>query len=320
MIEMIFQSGQSLLWAKPGKRVLPKDSRLARRAQLVLPPHRTRTTSSGKKYPMNASSVCNNRRNPVENELLRALRESPPHERENATLEAPADFSLAKLQTALPSGTALVEYYSAGDRLVAAVVTRETIEIIPLTIVSRVAHWLHLLRFQFSKFRMGNAYTQRFQQSMLRATWGHLETLYGELILPLRAHLRARHLVFVPHGPLHSLPFHALRIGDEYLGDAYTISYAPSATVFALCQQKAASEKRTSLILGIPDERAPQILTEVESVAALLPRPDLFIGNRPPRKSFVRRAWRPDCCTSRHTACTARIIRCSPASGWATVT
>jgi CHAT domain-containing protein len=115
---------------------------------------------------------------------------------------------------------------------------------------------------------------------MLRATWGHLETLYGELIMPLRAHLRARHLVFVPHGPLHSLPFHALRNGDEYLGDAYTVSYAPSATVFALCQQKGASEKRTSLILGIPDERAPQILTEVESVAALLPRPELFVGKQ----------------------------------------
>ena len=98
--------------------------------------------------------------------------------------------------------------------------------------------------------------------------------------MPVRAHFRARHLVFVPHGPLHSLPFHALRNADEYLGDAYTISYAPSATVFAICQQKPVSEKRTSLVLGIPDERAPEILTEVESIAALLPNPELFIGKQ----------------------------------------
>jgi len=53
-------------------------------------------------------------------------------------------------------------------------------------------------------------------------------------------------------------------------------------------------KKRTSLILGIPDERAPQILTEVESVAALLPRPDLFIGKQATAEVLVRRAWRPD--------------------------
>jgi CHAT domain-containing protein len=64
------------------------------------------------------------------------------------------------------------------------------------------------------------------------------------------------------------------------LGDLYAISYAPSSTVFAICQQKAASEKCASLILGIPDERAPQILTEVESIAALLPHPELFVGKQ----------------------------------------
>jgi len=66
MIEMIFQKRPELASGRSrAERVLPKDSRLARRSQLVLPPHRARTTSSGKKYPMNASSVCNNRRNHV---------------------------------------------------------------------------------------------------------------------------------------------------------------------------------------------------------------------------------------------------------------
>jgi CHAT domain-containing protein len=69
-----------------------------------------------------------------------------------------------------------------------------------------------------------------------------------------------------------------LRDGDEYFGDAYTISYAPSATVFALCQQKAATERRNSLVLGIPDARAPQIGTEVQEVAALLPEVEVYLG------------------------------------------
>src|SRR5271163_3926675 len=213
-----------------------------------------------------------------ENELLRTLRELPASERENATLEASADFSLERLQAAVPADSAIVEYYSTGDRLVAAVVTRDSIKIIPVSVVSRVLNFLHLLRFQLSKFRMGSAYTHRFEQPLLRAAQGHLESLYADLIAPLREHLTAKHLIFVPHGALHFLPFHALRDGGEYLCDSYTISYAPSATVFALCQEKAASDMPNSLVMGIPDERAPQILSEVQSVAKLLPHPELFVG------------------------------------------
>src|SRR5207248_11009070 len=55
---------------------------------------------------------------------------------------------------------------------------------------------------------------------------------------------------------------------------------APSATVFAICQQKIASNKPASLVLGIPDERAPQILSEVQSVAALLPHTELLVGKQ----------------------------------------
>src|SRR5207302_11430774 len=62
----------------------------------------------------------------------RALRELPMQDRQSAGLEVPPEFSVAELQAAIPAETALVEYYSAGDRLVAAVVTRENVEIKPL--------------------------------------------------------------------------------------------------------------------------------------------------------------------------------------------
>src|SRR5207249_4943939 len=124
---------------------------------------------------------------------------------------------LAKLQAHLPQDTTLVEYFSAGDRLVAAVITHEEIRIQPVTVLSRAAHFLQLLRFQLSKFRMGSEYVHRFQEPLLRATLSHLESLYVELIAPLRPFFHGRHLIIVPHGPLHFLPFHALRNGEEYL-------------------------------------------------------------------------------------------------------
>jgi len=186
---------------------------------------------------------------------------------------------LKKLQASLPEDATLVEYFSAGDRIIAIVITRKEIKILPLTVLSRVAHFLQLLRFQLSKFRMGIEYVRRFEEPLLRATQSHLEALYGELIAPLRPLLKGKHLIVVPHGPLHFLPFHALRNGQEYLCDAFTISYAPSATVFSLCQQKSARASTGALVLGISDERAPQILDEVKSVAALLPHSSLHLAD-----------------------------------------
>jgi CHAT domain-containing protein len=168
----------------------------------------------------------------------------------------------------------------AGDRLVAAVITRKKIQILPVTVLSRAAHFLQLLRFQLSKFRMGSEYIRRFEEPLLRATQSHLESLYDELIAPLRPFFQGKHLIFVPHGPLHFLPFHALRSGEEYLCDAFTISYAPSATVFSWCQDKPVSTNANSLVFGIPDVRAPHILQEARSVAALLPQSTLHVGDQ----------------------------------------
>src|SRR5215472_10518205 len=280
MIEMIFQSGQSLPLGEIGQSDLVRRIRDLRE-ELNWYYHRIeleqlRPEAKSREKLENLQEIVQSH----EKELLRTLRELPAHERENATLEAPADFSLKKLQATLPQGATLVEYFSAGEQLVAAIVSRNTARILPVSMLSRVAHLLQLLRFQVSKFRMGSNYLQRFEVPLLRATQSHLESLYSELIAPLRKFFEGDHLIFVPHGPLHFLPFHALRNGDEYLCDAFTVSYAPSATVFSLCQQKPASNAPASLVLGIADSRAPQILDEVRSVSCLLPHSSLHLGEQ----------------------------------------
>ena len=278
MIEIIFRGGQTLPLGDAGQSAFVRKIRDLRE-ELNWYYHRIELEQlrPEEKSPARIDHLQQQAQS-HEAELLRALRELPAHERENATLEAPADFSLATLQAALPPQASLVEYYSTGDRLLAAIVTRDSVKIIPITVLSRVTHLLHLLRFQFSKFRLGSAYTERFTQPLFRATLSHLEALYAELIAPIRNRLRSPHLIFVPHGPLHFLPFHALRSDDTYLCDDFTVSYSPSATVFALCQQKPVSPKQLSLVLGIPDQRAPQILGEVQTVTSLLRDSELFLG------------------------------------------
>ena len=280
MIEMIFQSGQSLPLGEAGQNDLVRRIRDLRGElnwyyhRIEIEQLRPEEKSGQRLKSLQEQAQAH------EKELLRTLRELPAHERETATIGAPADFSLEKLQASLPQDATLVEYFSTGDRIVAAVVTRKEVRILPVTVLSRAVHFLQLLRFQLSKFRMGSEYVRRFEQPLLRATQSHLESLYGELIEPLRPFFQGKHLIVVPHGPLHFLPFHALQKGEDYLCDAFTVSYAPSATVFSLCQEKSASVSTSSLVLGIADERAPQILDEVQSVAALLPQSSLHLGDR----------------------------------------
>jgi len=278
MSEMIFQSGQILPMGGPGQSELVRRIRDLRE-DLNWYYHRIeleqlQTESASRQRIERLQEQAQTR----EGELLRTLRELPAHERENATLEVSDDFSAARLQRNIPEDCALIEYFTAGERVIAAIVTGKGIEIQPVSVVSRVVHHLHLLRFQLAKFSMGNEYIQRFMEPLRKTTEGHLEGLYSELIAPIRPLLTAKHIAFVPHGPLHFLPFHALHHAGEYLCDSYEISYAPSATIFALCQEKAASGNTAALVLGVPDRRAPEILQEVESVAAIFPDSKLLMG------------------------------------------
>src|SRR5205809_4924675 len=293
MIEMIFQSGQSLPMGDSGQSELVRRIRDLREElnwyyhRIELEQLRPEEMSRDRLQQLQQQAHSH------EHELLRTLRELPAHERENATLEAAGEFSLEKVQAGLPRNAALVEYFTVGERVVAAVLTRSAVEIHPVTVLSRVTHILNLLRFQLSKFRMGKAYLQQFEGPFFRATQSHLESLYAELIAPIRPLLSGKHLIFVPHGPLHFLPFHALREGDQYLCDSFSVSYAPSATIFHVCQEKPAARNPASLVFGIPDERAPHILPEAESVASLLPGAQLFLGEQ--ATSAVLRERGPSC-------------------------
>jgi CHAT domain-containing protein/tetratricopeptide (TPR) repeat protein len=319
MTEMIFQSGQSLPLGDSGQSELVRRIRDLREElnwyyhRIEAEQLRPEENSGVRLQQLQEKAVSQ------ENELLRTLRELPAQERENATLEAPGDFSLEKIQATIPADATLIEYYSSGDRLLAAILTRNSVHITPVTVLSRVVNFLHLLRFQIAKFRMGAAYTQRFEQPLLAATQSHLESLHNELIAPIAAHLTTKHLIFVPHGPLHFLPFHALKSGTAYLCDRHTVSYAPSATVFALCQDKGSrpadrghdescrysaadqapgSRLRaaisSALVLGLPDERAPQILDEVQSVAGILPNAELVLREAATTELLRTRGARTD--------------------------
>src|SRR5580704_7271446 len=147
-----------------------------------------------------------------------------------------------------------------------------------------------MLRFQLDKVQLNQNGPEALSTNNYRATVAHLGNLYTELVAPVRAQLQGRRLVVVPHGILHYLPFHALHDGDAFLSDSFSMSYAPSAAVFALCHARSSEPGRGSLVLGIPDAQAPLIRDESESVHKILAGSELLMGADANHEVFLNRA------------------------------
>jgi CHAT domain-containing protein len=212
-------------------------------------------------------------------ELLKQVREMPDFTLQATERCGPRTVTLAQVRETLGPDGVLVEFFREGETFLAAVITPDRCEIIPVAGVSAVESSLALLRFQLEKFRLGNRYLAFSRTPVLQTAQAHLRELYEGLLAPVCHLLDARHLVFVPHQALHYLPFHALFDGTRYLIDSYTVSYAPSAGVLVQCKRRSQQRgARRSLVLGVPDPRAPNILAEVKGVSALLPDSELFVG------------------------------------------
>jgi CHAT domain-containing protein len=214
-----------------------------------------------------------------EQRLVEALANLRVEDREFANLEAAGSIDLETIRSALPEDAMLVEYYRAGDQFYVCLLSRGDLQIVELGPAPALRRVLQLLRFQLSKFRLGPEYVRTFQQQLLEAANEHLREFYRQLIAPIERHIKeAAHLIIAPHGFLHYLPFHALFDGERYLGDRFSISYTPSASVYYLCSTKNAPAAEGALVLGVPDASAPYILDEVQAVSSVLPNAEVFTG------------------------------------------
>ncbi len=89
---------------------------------------------------------------------------------------------------------------------------------------------------------------------------GLLQRLYDLLLRPVSAALDAcRHLIIVPYGLLHYLPFHCLFDGVQFLVERLDVSYLPSAALLDICRQRGLRIRsqgvrwQDSLVLGLSD-------------------------------------------------------------------
>lgn len=223
-----------------------------------------------------------------ESKLLRMLRESTSHKSIETSKAGLGSVALEQIRETLPEDTLILEYFQAGNDVLACILCGDRLEIKAVTSSVRFSDALRLLRFQFSKFRLGSEYTQSFRDCLLESTYSHLKVLYDELLAPIHGSLNTSNLIIVPHGVLHYVPFHALWDGAAFLLDKYTVSYAPSASVYAVCSRRKAHGRGDALVMGIPDSRAPFIKDEVHSIGSILEGAQTHFGCSATREVLER--------------------------------
>jgi CHAT domain-containing protein len=214
-----------------------------------------------------------------EDSLVKAFSQLQSSDLDFANLQSAKTCSAIDLQRVLPAKTQLVEFYAARDQFYVCLVSRDRLKIMPVAEVGAVREKLRLLQLQLAKFRLGDDYIRPREKPLFQAAQAHLEELYQLLIAPIRSYLQEENLVIVPHGFLHYLPFHALSDGERYLIDDFSISYAPSGSIFAICQEKKPPQgPEQTLVLAVPDARAPYIEEEGRFVAEAMAGSRLFLG------------------------------------------
>jgi hypothetical protein len=140
--------------------------------------------------------------------------------------------SLPTLQSALGHDQQAVLFYFAGDELIAFVIGRASVQVVrhlcrASDLEEAIAEW----QFQLGRAETSADYRARHTERFRRALYMAVARLYGFILAPLVAELRADRLLFIPHGMLHQVPLHALWMGNQFVTQAFECSYAPSATL-----------------------------------------------------------------------------------------
>src|SRR5205085_6635626 len=179
-----------------------------------------------------------------------------------------ASARLHEVQRALRGDAALLEYVVDQDAVCAFVVTSEHVHVVRWTERrDEFRRDVERARFHLDRPPAFDAVMGPEVASALALAAGAALAALGERVLgPVREHLTAKRLVVVPHGELHGIPFHALRVEGKALVDDHEVVLAPSASVWLRCASRPASTSERCVVFGVPDEAAPLLRDEALEV------------------------------------------------------
>lgn len=190
-------------------------------------------------------------------------------------------LDIEKLQRKLTTETALVEYTTLDNELLAFVVTDRGVEVVrSLGSEAEVEALLGQLRFQIDALRFGAKALRKHLQPLTKRIQHHLLELHQLLLEPLEGQIGERRLIIAPHRSLYYIPFHALYDGTSYLVERREVSYTPSAAVLLHCLAQPQRPLQRALLLGVADEQTPRVRDEIRTLAPLFPESVALLDER----------------------------------------
>jgi CHAT domain-containing protein len=204
-------------------------------------------------------------------------------------------ITLKEIQADLPAGTFILEYSVLDDRTIVWIISRDRFETLRLDVPrSKVEGWSTTLR-RAAHLRDVNGF-----EAALFAPFDGLFTRPLAKIGPA-----ADRLVIVPDGPMHALPFAALRNRRGYLVENYKISTAGSAKLYRFLlrrdRQLASIANARVLLIGDPtvNPASPfmrglrplrHARAEVEEIASMYAGSEVLRGDAATVPRFLARA------------------------------
>jgi tetratricopeptide (TPR) repeat protein len=195
--------------------------------------------------------------------------------RERLLADSPPLSSL-DIRTRLSEDETLVEYFLSGEDVFIFAVDRDELFCTKICgSVSRLKERCAQLDRHLSSCSVKWERLKSARHHLEATAVAHLQSLYAELIAPVRTRLR-RSVIFVPHGFLHGVPMQALHDGSRYLAESFQITYSPSASLY--CTAPAEQEFEGALFVAFSKEGSASSVQEIEQCAAAMPRASILIN------------------------------------------
>jgi CHAT domain-containing protein len=187
--------------------------------------------------------------------------------------DKPGPLGVAEIQAAIGPGRTLVVYVSTEDRLIAIRATAHEVAAVPLPaagtraeLAERVAYYQALV-------------AEVDDPAALDAAG---DALYRDVLAPALAGAPGQTLLLAPDGPLHALPFDALRVDGRFLIELADIAVTPSGSLLG----RGAAPTSAAGVLAVaapvlPPEQPPLPASrfEVDALATLVtPDPTVLVG------------------------------------------
>jgi tetratricopeptide (TPR) repeat protein len=173
---------------------------------------------------------------------------------------------LATLANLLGEGEAVVEYFVDGPDILVFVLTSRGVRCIRLDDATAEVETLTAnLDRHFASCSVAWERLAAASEHQRRTAEAHLSQLYRILLSRLEELLPQR-IVFVPHGPLHRVPFQGLWNGEQFLVDAHEVVYSPSAALY--CNPAPVNGSRSSLFVAFTSGESSSAEEEVLEAAS----------------------------------------------------